>query len=264
MSSTTLHANDTFPDAGRKRVAILVINPDGLPSAQADATHLSRLFNMYLHFDDIHVLMSTNAANKALEEEIDRMNAGHLTVCECLTPQDVCHMLTHTVKSLASNALPTDIVVEFSSHGYFTGTRNYLLWHGQLLWDTAAHDAIVPFLPESIRCLVLVDACACGEFMVLSYQTTDLVHYKNESKHPDFQHPNVVCISAVSNQQFDMDDISDLGFGGGLSCAWIDYHIEHIDGDRPSIGGFHRYYQARIRPTNNVSILSFNDSSFLQ
>jgi len=265
-----LRASTVFPDPRRTRVVVLVINPDNLPSARADAAHLSKLFNAYLHFDAIHILLNTNAANKELEEELNKTEMGHLTVCECPTVTDVCYRLTQIAQQISDSQLETDLLVEFSSHGFCSpsisgGFRNYILWSGQPLWDTNVHAALVPHLTAMTHCLVLVDACSCGEFLVLSMQTTDLVHYCAESEHPDTneQHMGIVCVSAVSDNQSDMNNISDEGWGGGLSCALIDYHAERIDLDKPSIAGFYRYYQTRIRSSGNTSILSFNDILFL-
>jgi hypothetical protein len=259
--STPFTIRSTFPDPARRRVVVLVINPDGLPSARADAKHLTTLFDTYLHFDELHILLNTAASNQAMQKELDTTEAGHLTVYSCDAASDVLHHLTHVAQGLAPNV---DLVVEFSSHGFCSGKRNYIVWNDEQVWDTDVHKALVDPLSNSVRCVVLADMCSCGEWLVLNYLTTDMKKVCSESVHPDPQHPNIVCISAVSDNEADMDDISDAGWGGGLSSAWIDYQRGVKEGTRPTIGAFFQYYCERVRPTGNVPVLSFNSLSFLK
>jgi hypothetical protein len=251
----------TFPDPTRRRVVVLVINPDGLPSARADAAHLTTLFDTYLHFDELHILLNTAAANQAMRNELDATEAGHLAVYSCDTASDVLHHLTHVAEGLAPNV---DLVVEFSSHGFCSGKRNFIVWNGEQVWDTDVHKALVDPLSNSVRCVALADMCSCGEWLVLNHLTTDMKQVCAESAHPDPQHPNIVCLSAASNNEADMDDISDAGWGGGLSSAWIDYQRGVKEGTRPTIGAFFQYYCDRVRPVGTTPVLSFNSLSFLQ
>jgi hypothetical protein len=252
------------PDRTSSLPPLLRLNddPDGLPSARADAKHLATLFETYLHFDELHILLNTAASNRSLQTQLDATEVGHLTVYNCEAASDVLQHLTNIAQGLAPNV---DLVVEFSSHGFCSGKRNYIVWNETSIWDTDVHKALVDPLSRSVRCVVLADMCSCGEWMVLNYLTTDMTHVCPESTHADPQHPNIVCISAVSDNEADMNNISDEGWGGGLTSAWIDYHLGVVKNNnrKPSIGAFFQYYRDRIKETGNTPVLSFNNLSFL-
>jgi len=261
-----LTMSGTFPAPTRRRVALLVINTSGLASAAFDAEHMAGLLEAYLRFEDLWVIFDDPAAaaqHQAGIQTMGRENRTRVRVSCAPAAKELLATITSWAHPLPPGA---DLVVDVSSHGYCAGERNFIVWCGSTVYDDAFHAALVDALHPRTRCLVLVDACACGTFLVLNHQSVDGRTYFAESQVLDRQHGNVVCISAVTNGQSDEDDISEyLGYGGGLACGFEDYVVEHhaAGGATPSIGGFFEYYKARIRPTGRCPVLSFNDPRFL-
>lgn len=266
-----------FPDPRRYCVAMLVINTAGLPSAEFDAENLARLFGAYLRFNELWVIFDNASANAKHKSNIEAMGKQSQTAVR-LSSASSAHELLATITAWVEPLSPeVDFVLELSSHGFYDSRwkRNFIVWGSTTIYDNMFHKAMVDALHPMARCLCLIDSCASGTFMVLNYQSLDAQTYLPESHVLDQQHPNVVCISAVENNQSDLDDLCDLKdpkigcWGGGLSCGYIDYvvqnHENQAKGIEPlaSIGGFFHHYRNRIAITGRSPVLSFNDLHFL-
>ncbi len=155
-----------------------------------------------------------------------------------------------------------DLVITISSHGYASGNNNYIVYNGQKIIDYELNKMIVPNIKDNVNCLVLIDTCQSGSMIKLSYQTLDLIKHSIQNNNNIIYKSNIVSISATLNNQYDMDDISYFGFGGGLTSAYIDYIIDKKN-EFLSIKDFFNYYNNRVKAHRVQAMLSFNNLDFL-
>jgi hypothetical protein len=246
-NNLSFNRNSEFPDQKRKKFAIIIINNNQLPSATADEKHLSTLFKNYLLFEDIYVLI--NKSDIPLDKDIK------CTVCS--TGSSLIENLLKTIKSIEGEA---DLIITLSSHGYANGNYNYFYFNGMKIDDVLFHSTIVDSLSLNVRCLILIDTCQSGTMMNLPYNTN--IPLSIDGQHDLYKHKMVACISATNDYQGDQDDISDLGFDGGLTASFIDYQILNTKDKSKSIINFFNYHLNRVKLVGVNPNLSFDDPNF--
>jgi hypothetical protein len=101
------------------------------------------------------------------------------------------------------------------------------------------------------RILILLDMCQSGGYMSLPYTTTSHVAI---TKIIDTL--GIVTISPVNSYEFDSDNISELGFGGGLSDSFIDYLLGPTNYEPNEI--LSKLTDGSFRPINDkISVIEF-------
>ena len=244
-----------FPSNKKTKHAIILINSDNLYSAIMDGIHLPKLFNDMLKFDDILIIANCKNSMDKIQAKLTEYKNITYSICNSK------NMLAQTIKNTIAK-IHGELVFIISSHGYARGNMNYINYAGSQIYDYEWNDYIQSPLNNDAECLVLVDACQSGTELNLNYKTTDLVNYSNENVGKN-NIKNIICIGAVDDNQYDEDNISELGFGGGLSSAFIDYCYENKDKTK-TIGNFFLFYQNRMKISGKQSILSFNNMDFLK
>ena len=244
-----------FPEINKNKYGIILINSFNLPSAIFDAKHLIDLYENTIKLNHIFVYVDNNDNLNKIKNNDSKKKYDNITFCYANNKNNLITNLT----ALFNTFNVCDLIFSISSHGYANNDKNYIIYNGEHVFDYE-FNTLIKNINHSVNCLVLIDACQSGTEMNLNYKTTDLLHISNENISNNTN--NIVSISAVSDSQFDMDDISDLGYGGGLTSAFIDYYLEKID-EHLCIGGFYKYYNKRSLGHHTQSILSFNNKSFL-
>lgn len=142
-----------------------------------------------------------------------------------------------------------------SSHGYANNDKNYIMWNDNKITDQQFNDVLSNNMLKTLHCLSLIDTCQSGTMLNLNYQTKDFILYKSENLSNSVL--DIVCIGAVDDNEYDQDDISCFGYGGGLTSSFVDFiHINSFD--VKSIKIFFIYYKNRISSLNHHPILSVN------
>jgi hypothetical protein len=248
-----------FPRPNKKLHVIMCINytPD-LPSTAQDGRHVTKLVTSWLHADHIHVIVS--------DKQLLTKYATEYTSLKNITfynPNFKIDLLT-TMTTIVTSLNDCDLLFTISSHGYAVGHNNYIKYGGATVTDMDLHKSIVCGLKSCVYTLACIDTCQSGTMLKLSHQIrtpNDLQSHKVQGCNNVMEEPlNIVCISAVLDEQMDGDDISDEGFDGGLTAGVIDYY-ESLG--NKTIGGLYTYYANRITPTGNSSILSYTNTHFV-
>lgn len=258
-----MNKNTPYPIQNIPHNAIILINSAHLPSSIFDGANLVKLFTQVIPTNSISILTDTLDTAKKISERISKIlpsSPGNLTYKTCKTASELLNTYTQLIKQLKG---PNSLTLCVSSHGHASGSNNYIIFNGQKITDNDLNKAISSEMSQETNCLVIVDACQSGTEINLNYYTTDLKKYAREN--PSNSTKSIVSISAVSDNEYVMDDISAYGFGGGLTSGFIDYYVEKkYLASNLTIGGFYKYYCTRIKPTGNHSILSFNNLDFIQ
>lgn len=249
-----MNAYNKFPADNTKKRAIIMVNSDNLVSATFDGIHLSKLFNDILHFDNINILANAQDSLDKIKAKTGEYKNITLTLCKTKS------VLLSNLSLLLNN--DENIVFVMSSHGYAHGDTNYIKYMGELIYDYEWNKTIQTSLHENAHCLTLVDACQSGTELNLNYKTSDLITYSYENKNVN-NTKKIICISSVSDTEYDEDNVSELGFGGGLTSAYIDYCYEHKN-NIMTIHDFFIYYQNRMKKCGKHSLLSFNCVDFMK
>jgi hypothetical protein len=253
---STLTKSTIFPNPNKSKYTIVVVNnSDVLPSAICDGQHLATLFNEVIKMTHIYIVVDSMLGMKKISDSLKRYS--NISYLYLPTKMDALSTITIIVGSLYE----CDLIITISSHGYANGDINYINYNGSTIYDYEINRAVLAKMQKSVNCFVLIDACQSGTGLNLNYKTIDLITYSAEN--PSSDNHNIVCISAVSDYQYDEDDISDLGFDGGLTAAFIDYNMENVDA-YTSIGGFYKYYNDKMKKCGRQPILSFNNIDFMK
>jgi len=244
-----------FPNNKNNNYGIILVNSFNLSSAINDGINLSILLNDVLNFDHVFIIVDNQASLNKISERL--ITYTNITSVYCENK----NMLFTSIADIINKLIDGNIIICISSHGYANGDVNYIIYNNEHIYDYELNFTILNKMSHNINCIVLVDACQSGTEFNLNYKTTDLINYSTENK-CQFTH-NIICISAVSDYQYDEDDISDMGYDGGLTSAFIDYYKEN-DITNCTIGGFYLYYSNRISTQNVQSTLSFNNIDFIK
>jgi hypothetical protein len=275
MNNVKFNRKSLFPNPKNKKIAIIILNIANLPSAISDGKHLATLFESYLKFDHLYIFI--NQSDPSLEREWSLKSNLTYTVCD--TSTILIEYVSKTLKSIDDNA---DVIITLSSHGYANGSHNYFYFNNNLkscletesnngmIDDIQLHCVILNNLSSTVRCLILIDTCQSGTMMNLPYSTlqiNNLLGYLETSSNSNLEdhlettsNKMVVCISATNDYQGDSDDISDLGFDGGLSASFIDYFDK--EDTSKTIIDFYNYHCQRVNPTGIQPVLSYNQKDF--
>jgi hypothetical protein len=228
--------------------AIIIINSSDLYSSICDAVNLIHLYNNYFTMDNVYIITnnigSKNLIENKMKDYVGKLN-GKIHVNNA---DNLINALSEVIKSVKNN-----FILSLSSHGYANGDRNYINWNGSTIMDQQFHDTISSTMNSNLQCLALIDTCQSGTMLNLNYQTKDLVSYMPENLSDSTL--NIICIGAVGDNEYDQDDISDFGYGGGLSSSIIDFVAEGIG---RTISEFFIYYKNRILTVGHHPILSVN------
>jgi hypothetical protein len=260
MSTFSFSSNSDFPPKSSyiQNIAVVLINSANLISATNDAKNLPKLYVDKLNFSHVYMLFDNDSTLNQTKSTLTSYT--NITYAAPQSKNDLLLILLDILNNLEN----TYCVLHISSHGYCSGfDNNYLIWNTNVLTDIEINTTFTTALNSKANTflVVLADACQTGTICNLNYKTLDLINYESENN--TAQNTNIICISAVSDQQYDPDDISDLGFDGGLTSGLIDYFYELYD-NKPTIGDFFKYYTNRIGPLGLNSILSFNLKSFIE
>ena len=225
--------------------AIIIVNSHNLYSSVLDGIHLITLFNDILKIKYIHVLTD---CLKIINEIVSKTTNYNNIIIEY-----VSNGFINTFANIIKKHDQDNLLIALSSHGYANGDNNYINFEGQIIKDIDFHKVLVNNINPTIKCLIFVDTCQSGTMFNLNYKTKDLINYTVENN--SGCNLDIICISAVDDNEFDQDDISELGYDGGLTSALIDFLYENND---ISVENFFKYYLKRICPTNKHPVLSFN------
>jgi len=242
MSNLTVEICTNFKEA------IIIINSSNLYSSICDAVNLIRIYNNYFEMENVYIICnnigSKNLIENKMKDYIGKLN-GKVHVNNT---DNLLNELSKVIKSVNNN-----FILSLSSHGYANGDKNYINWNGATIIDQQLHDTLSIVMNGNLQCLALIDTCQSGTMLNLNYQTKDLVEYKPENLSNSIL--NIICIGAVDDNEYDQDDISDYGYGGGLSSSFIDFISEEIG---RTISQFFIYYKNRILTVGHHPILSIN------
>lgn len=123
-----------------------------------------------------------------------------------------------------------NIFLSISCHGYTgikdyknnetDGFNEYIKINNTIILDDELYD-IIKIYKYNLH--ILVDTCSSGTMFDLPYVFTNKNNYIKENDNiTNLLNQNILCISACKDYQFNRDDISKLGWGGGLTSKFID------------------------------------------
>lgn len=262
-----MHKSATFPDPSRNLSAILIVNSSGLSSAICDGEHLAKLLLENMFAKHVLILSDNPIAQQNIEHglksKVNTSIQSNVNYRVCYSSSELLQVISSSLNGMEPNS---DILICLSSHGYANGNNNDIIFCGHSVSDVDFHKCVLGNTRSDSRVLFLADCCQSGTFMNLRYESSDAhvsIHALENNDQTDelLNVSNVICIGAVSDNEYDMDDISDLGYDGGLSSAFIDYNLHQ---SQKSIGGFFEYYVNRINPTGKHPIISFNNLKFVE
>lgn len=126
----------------------------------------------------------------------------------------------------------------FSYHGHgYSGSRSsfdseyresdnsheYIHWEGQIFVDHEIRNCLFNSCNFPVVFFCLMDCCSSGTMLDLPLvENYPQKTWRTENSWKISDDVKIVNISACSDNQYDMDDISDEGYGGGLLSAWFD------------------------------------------
>jgi hypothetical protein len=233
----------------QNNVGIIIANTSNLSSSVNDAKNLLSLYLNKLNFSQVHIISDIN---------IQLSENNKFTLTRVTNKIELLTAVDDIIKQLND----TNIILTLSSHGYCESTdRNFIYFGGDRIYDSDFNKTINESLKSNTKLLAMIDACQSGTFLNLRYQTTNLLTFSDENPNQD-QTKDIVCISACGTYQYDQDDISEFGYGGGLTSGFIDYIVCNID-QIPTIGGFFKYFSGRVGQIGNVPVLSFDNKDFI-
>lgn len=230
---------------------IIIVNSANLYSSICDAVNLIHIYCEIFKPVNIFVISNNKETTATVEKKVKDKLFGLVTSnVKYITSCGLIDDMVQTIKSINNN-----FILCLSSHGYANGDKNYIMWNNHKITDQQFHDILTNNMLKTLHCLSLIDTCQSGTMLNLNYQTKDLVVYKPENLSDSIL--NIVCIGAVDDTEYDQDDISDFGYGGGLTSSFIDF-IHNDANDIKTIKTFFVYYKNRISALNHHPVLSVN------
>lgn len=231
---------------------IIIVNSTNLYSSICDAVNLIHLYCENFKPRNIYVISNDEITTSSIQKKVNDKLFNFIT-CDIkyIISHNLIDGIVHTIKVIENN-----FIMCLSSHGYANGDNNYIIWNGCKVTDQQFHDVITNNISNSVHCFSLIDTCQSGTMLNLNYQTKDLISYKPENLSDSIL--NIVCIGAVDDNEYDQDDISDFGYGGGLTSSFIDFMHNNIC-DVKTIRTFFIYYKNRISVLNHHPVLSLNN-----
>lgn len=192
-------AKASFFDMGIPNHAFIIASTSGnLYSASRDAITYGALWSKY-NFT-LHYYLDVTVQEKiSIETNLHKRGLNYTYGNIENIQQDI------------SNCSTCNKIVSISSHGYISGSTNYITLKGKRY---TSHDVTSWFQNnDQGKTLILVDTCHSGSMIKLSHG--EYTAQANTAK--------VCSISACSDNELDMDDIStNFGYGGGLTSAIAD------------------------------------------
>jgi hypothetical protein len=223
-----------------------------------DGINLVKTYTNKLNIKNIYVLVDTKESLQFIKNKVNIANPNLLIEFIYVFIDIINHLQTLISK------INNNFILNISSHGYCTGnSHNYINFNGKIINDCDFHDCLNNNLTINIFCLIFVDTCQSGSMFNLNYKTKNLSNYSIENMSDSTL--NIYCIGAVDDNEYDQDDLSEFGYGGGLTCALIDYFYEYktFDDNLIDIKDFFLYYKNRIHKSGKHPTLSFNNLSFI-
>jgi len=122
----------------------------------------------------------------------------------------------------------------------------FLLISGDASQVLFLSEPLTQLLKVPLSGVVLVDACASGNFL----------NFPRTTSTPN--NARLCCVNACESNEYDQDDISIMGFDGGLSSDVIDYLMTH---NRFDVNEFFIFREAQNQKKEPIihSILSFHE-----
>lgn len=206
---------------------ISLANVHGLYSAYRDAINITKIMN---------------------ENNVDQKNmftiiagARGLDTTKCIgnvfninSKNELINTINNVKETINKDDNPKNILIVLSSHGYqcnvdssrseSDGMTEYIVIDSDIVIDDEISELFLRGYKNDVTIFSLVDTCHSGTMMDLPFKIIDgkkIVENKNV-----FQH-DIFCISSCADNQMSSDDISNMGFGGGLICAFIDELLEN-------------------------------------
>lgn len=240
--------------------------------SEYDKDHVIHLLQNEPFFNGEHTAKNLTVPLPIIQV-ITRRDEFLTTVQQIMTQWQQEAMLSLSTKSL-------DILLILSTHGYCThhsiaslsscaertGCDQNIQLNGQIIIDDDLHAAIVgPLQSEKIHLLCLIDTCHSGTMLDLPYWTIDLKQQTVDGKVDPCCKSSIYSISACSDTESSMDDISCFGFDGGLIAAYLDSweQKDKSDTSQKSIKELYMKIRDRLRKANQTSILSCNSALVL-
>lgn len=210
----------------------LIISQNAMKSADLDAIHLNHFLPKWS--ESLHLpLEVTLILNQPLKKKIDGVN---IIIAPSLT--ELKKVISNwSQQQFLSDKTPVKLKW-FSYHGHgFTGIRGpsgsdyresdnsheYIRWGNEVFVDHEIRDCLFNPCAFPVSFLCLMDCCSSGTMLDLplvenytqkTWTTENTWKITNDVK--------IVSLSACADNQYDMDDLSDEGYGGGLLSAWFD------------------------------------------
>jgi len=128
-----------------------------------------------------------------------------------------------------------EAIITLSSHGFLsTFDSDYYIKFGN---DVYTHSTIMNWIYTSkAKTLVIIDTCHSGGICPVYLKPKDTSH--------------ITILTSCSESEMDNDDISYLGFGGGLTTAIADYINIHYVFSLNDIDNIYKYCQERLAKMN--------------
>lgn len=229
---------------------VIVVNSENLYSSICDAINLIHLFcEKFCDLSNIFVITNCEKTTNMIQTQVNtKFKTLIRSNVEYISSSNLIKSLEQTIKSINNN-----FMLCLSSHGYANGDKNYINWCHTKITDQHFHDVLTNNMKKELYCLSLIDTCKSGTMLNLNYKTKDLIKYEPENLSDSTL--NIVCIGAVDDNEYDQDDLSDFGYGGGLTSAFIDFMHGN---EQKTIKNFFIYYKHRTAPVGVNPVLSVN------
>lgn len=141
-----------------------------------------------------------------------------------------------------SNSEPLDIIWTMSLDSAVVANASLLI-----------RNCLNHWLRPVDRVMVLVDMCESGAFLQLPYYTDDAQTWHQRKVVAQDSKPQIACISAVGPHEYDQDSICVDGYGGGLTCDFMDFVRQHPG---PAVNWW-KFYQYRVKQCRVLGVHSF-------
>lgn len=236
---------------------ICIANTQNLISATRDAKNIVQLTNSFIERDNMFVIILGKR-----EFNIDLQKDNLLFVNN---KNDLIYAFNH-IKSVINEKNNADnILITLSSHGYnFRGDKThtendgcteYIMVGGDRFNDDDISNLFLRGYNKKINIYTIIDTCHSGTMLDLPFNIIDGKVTRENNNIFDQQ---IYCISACADNQTSAEDISNLGFGGGLISAFIDELYGHNINifDISEFKKLHNAISLRLSHFHQKSILS--------
>ena len=210
----------------------LIISQNAMKSADFDAIHLNNFLPKWSTYLNLP-LEITLVLNQPLKKIIPGIN---IIIAPSLPDLKVIITKWSQQQFLSDKTQIRFKWFSYHGHGY-SGSRSssdpeyresdnsheYIHWGGQIFVDHEIRNCLFNSCHFPVTFFCLMDCCSSGTMLDLPLvENYPQKTWRTENSWKISNDIKIVNISACSDNQYDMDDISDEGYGGGLLSAWFD------------------------------------------